>query len=533
MIQVYADDVLVYDSRLEDYALLGLTCTQGLNKGGTASIVMPQHHPAYNSFTSYKTVVTIYRDGLLLFRGRALYPMDDFYNRRTIICEGERCFLRDGVHRPYIYQDGPAAIFTAVMELYNAQVDDFKRFKVGTITATDPNNYLRMESESALSFADVIDKLVERCGGYIVFTTNAEGERVINWYAELTYRSGQVIEFGENLMDFARSSSNPDLATVIIPYGAKDETTGKRVDITSANNGLDFIQDYDAVALRGVIAKAVYWDDITTPTNLLAKAQQYLADSKLMVTSLTLSAVDLSDMDKNIDTFQVGDYIQVRSLPHGVDEPFQLTDRTYDLLNPANGKVTLGKDVATLSGADAAGDKRSASDLQRVEQNIRSNFTIDNAAAVEEVRQTLTSLIQQTSEEIKLEVSEQYATNGDLTAQVESTMTQLADSFEFMFTSLQATVDANDAEARTQFETISRYIRFEDGNIILGESGNELVLRIENDRISFLDAGAEVAYLSNQRLYVTDAHFLHSLRVGSFAWVPRANGNLSLMKVVE
>ena len=112
-------------------------------------------------------------------------------------------------------------------------------------------------------------------------------------------------------------------------------------------------------------------------------------------------------------------------------------------------------------------------------------------------------------------------------------MTQLADSFEFTFSQLQATVDANDAEARTQFETIQRYIRFEDGNIILGEAGNELTLRIENDRISFLDSGAEVAYLSNNRLYVTDGHFLQSLRVGSFAWVPRANGNLSLMKVVE
>jgi len=533
MIQVYADDLLVYDSRLEDYALLGLTVTAGLNKGGTASIVMPQHHPAYNSFTSYKTVVTIYRDGLLLFRGRALYPTDDFYNRRTITCEGERCFLRDGVIRPYIYQDGPAAIFANIIELYNAQVEEFKRFVVGTVTVTDPNNYIRLESESAEQFSDVIDKLVERCGGYIVFTTNAEGQRVIHWYESLGYQSGQVIEFGENLLDFARSSSNTDLATVIIPYGAKDETTGKRVDITSVNEGMDFIQDYDAVALRGVIAKPVYWDDIAEPSNLLAKAQQYLATSKLMITSLELSAVDLSDMDKSIDTFQVGDNIQVRSLPHGVNELFQLTERTYDLLNPEGGKVTLGKNIATLTGADAAGDKQSASNLQRVEQSIRANFAIDNAAAIEELRQTMTSLIQQTTEEIRLEVSEQYTTNGDLTSQVETIMTQLSDSFEFQFNEIQATVDANDAEARTQFETIRTYIRFEDGNIILGEVGNELTLRIENDRISFLDAGAEVAYLSNQRLYVTDAHFLNSLRVGSFAWVPRANGNLSLMKVVE
>lgn len=534
MIQIYADGVLAYDSRLEDYTLLGLTVTQSIHKAGTASIIMPQHHPAYNLYTSYKTVVTIYRDGILLFRGRALYPSDDFYNRRTIVCEGERCFLRDGCHRaPYVYQDGPANIFTQLIEMYNAQVDEFKRFVVGTVDVTDPNNYIRLENETAESFADVIDKLIERCGGYIVFTTNAAGERVINWYESLGYRSSQVIEFGENLLDFARTSSNADLATVIVPYGAKDETTGSRITIESINNGMDFIQDYDAVALRGIIVKAVYWDDITVPENLLAKAQQYLETSKMMVTSLDLSAVDLSDMDKSIDTFQVGDDIQVRSLPHGVNDIFQLTERTYDLLNPANGKVTLGKDVATLTGADAAGDKRSTSELQKVEQSIRGSFSVDNAAAIEEVRQTLTSLIQQTSEEIRLEVSEQYTSNNDLEAQVSTMMTQLSDSFEFTFTQLQATIDENDVEARTKFETLERYIRFENGNIILGEEGNELVLRIENDRISFLDAGAEVAYLSNQRLYVTDAHFLQSLRVGSFAWVPRANGNLSLMKVGE
>lgn len=534
MIQVYADNRLVYDSRLEDYGLLGLTVTMGLNKGGTASIVMPQHHPAYNDFTSYRTVVTIYRDNLLLFRGRALYPEDDFYNRRTITCEGERCFLRDGVLRaPFVYQDGPAAIFSDLIGLYNAQVDAFKRFKVGTVTVTDPNNYIRLEGENALSFADVIDKLVDRCGGYIVFTTDSAGDRVINWYEDLGYQSRQVIEFGENLLDFARSSSNSDLATVIVPYGAKDEETGQRVTIESVNDGKDYIQDEDAVALRGTIVKAVYWDDITLPENLLAKAQQYLASSKLMVTSLELTAVDLSDMDKSIDTFQVGDLIQVRSLPHGVNAAFQLTERKYDLLNPAKEKVTLGKSVATLTGSDAAGDKKGSSDLQRVEQNIRATYSQDSAAAIEEVRQTLTSLIQQTTEEIKLEVSEQYATNGEVTAQVESTMTQLADSFEFLFSSLQATVDENDVEARTQFETIQKYIRFENGDIILGEAGNQLTLRIQNDRISFLDAGAEVAYLSNNRLYVTDGHFLQSLRVGSFAFVPRANGNLSLMKVVD
>lgn len=531
MIQVYADDVTVYNSRLNDHALLGLKATAGVNKGGTAEITMPPGHPAYDSFTSYRTIVEISRDNELLFRGRALYPTDDFYNRRTITCEGERCFLRDAVMRPYLYQDTPAAIFADVIGIYNAQVEAAKQFQVGTVTVTDANDYIRLESESAVQVADTIDKLVERCGGYIVFTTNDEGLRVINWYDSLSYQSSQVIEFGENLLDFSRTQSSTDLATRIIPYGAKDEETGERVTIESVNDGLDFIEDADATALRGVIAKPVYWDDVTEPANLLTKAQQYLATSKMIITTLELSAVDLAVLDKNIDSLRVGDLIQVKSKPHGVDDNFLLRERTYNLLDPAQDKVVLGKDLTTLTGAGVAGDRDAMSQLHRTEHIIKADYQLGIAKAVEETTRTLSSLIQQTSESIMLQVSETYATNNEVQNQISTTLTQLSDSFNFEFESLKATVDENDAEARTQFETIHKYIRFVDGDILLGEEGNELTLRIENDRISFYDGGAEVAYFSNKQLYVLDGHFLNSLRIGKFAFLPRENGNLSLVKV--
>lgn len=533
MIQIFADDRLAYDSRLEDYSLLGLKVTTALSKAGTAEITMPPGHPAYGYYSSYKTIVTIYRDGRLLFRGRALYPTDDFYNRRTVTCEGERNFFRDGVIRPYMYQDGPAAIFESIIGLYNAQVEAEKHFMVGTVTVTDPNNYIRLESSRAEPFSDTINKLLDRCGGYLVFTTNENGSRVVHWLAELGYRSQQVIEFGSNLLDFRRTSANTDLATVIIPYGAQDAETGERLTIESVNSGLDFIQDYDAVALRGVIARAVYWDDVTVPENLLAKAQQYLHESRNIVTSLSLSALDLSAVDASIDDMEVGDKVRVRSKPHGIDTDFLLTERTEDLLNPAASTVTMGKDDLTLTGADAAGEYANASALKKVEQNVTANYTLGIAAAIQEVKQTLTSLIEQTAESIKLEVTDTTITGDEVSEMISTSMTQLSDSFTFLFTQLEATVDENDAANRTQFSEIQKYIRFEDGNIILGEAGNSLTLRIENDRISFLDAGAEVAYLSDQKLYVTDGHFLHGLRVGSFEAVPRANGNLSIVKVVE
>lgn len=531
MIFVSADGLTVYDSRLNDRALLGLEVTAGLNKGGAAEITMPPGHPAYDRFTMYRSIVEISRDNELLFRGRPIYPTDDNYNCRKITCEGERCFLRDAAMRPYLYQDTPAAIFADVIGIYNAQVEAAKSFQVGTVTVTDANDYVRLESEKAEQVADTIDKLVERCGGYIVFTTNTEGRRVINWYENLGYQSSQVIEFGKNLLDFSRTQSSTDLATRIIPYGAKNEETGERVTIESVNDGLDFVEDADAVALRGVIARPVYWDDVTEPTNLLRKAQQYLTTSKMIISTLELSAVDLSVLDKDIESLQVGDTVQVRSKPHNVDDGFLLQQRTYNLLDPAQDKVVLGKDLATLTGAGVAGDRDSMSELHRTEHIIRADYSLGIANAVKTTQETLFSLIQQTSDSIRSEVSETYATNDTVDSKISTTLTQLADSFNFEFEELRKVVDENDASNREQFETIRSYIRFEDGNIILGEEGNELTLRIENDRISFLDGGAEVAYFSNKQLYVTDGLFLNSLRVGAFAWLPRGNGNLSLVRV--
>lgn len=532
MIQIYTDGVLAYDSRLEEYDLLGLQITTGVNKGGSASIVMPPQHPAYDSYHSFKTIVEIYRDNVLLFRGRPLYPTDDFWNRRTITCEGERCFLRDAVSRPHEYQDTPANVFTDVINEYNTQVDEAKRFVVGTITVTDPNDYIRLFMENAEQLSDTVDKLVERCGGVIVFTTNSADQRVINWYASSDYQSNQTIEFGENLLDFNRSA-NTDLATRIIPYGAEDEETGERITIKSVNDGVDFVEDAEAIALRGIITKPIFWDDVTEPANLKTKALQYLAGSKMVVTALKLSAVDLAATGQNFNNFRAGDNAHVISKPHGVDDWLLLEELTEDLLDPSASTVTLGKNYASLTGADVAGDRETKSDLQRTERSVRADYTRDVAAAVSDATASLMSLIQQTEEAITSMVSETYATNDELQSLISTQITQLSDSVTINFEQLQAIVDENDAEARTQFQTWRQYIRFENGNIILGEEGNEITLRIENDRISFLGDGVEVAYFSNKKLYVTDGEYLNSLKLGKFAFIPRDNGNLSFKKVVD
>ena len=93
--------------------------------------------------------------------------------------------------------------------------------------------------------------------------------------------------------------------------------------------------------------------------------------------------------------------------------------------------------------------------------------------------------------------------------------------------------DINNLENSTNenFENIRKYIRFKDGNIILGVEGNIITLKIKNDRISFLENTYEVAYFANNKLYVLDAEFINSIIIGNFGFIPRKNGHLSFRKV--
>lgn len=538
MIQIYADGNLIYDSRLrtpgKDYTLLGLTTTTAENKGGTATIIMPPGHPTYSALTEYRSIVEFYRDGKLRFRGRALTATDNFLNQRTWNLEGELCLFQDSVARPYLYQDTPANIFTAVVEEHNAQMDDpVKQFRVGEITVVDDNDYVRLESEKAGQTLEVLEKLLERCGGMFVFTTAEDGARVINWYADPGYRSDQVIEFGENLMDFARDGASTDLATVIVPYGATDSETGETVTIASVNGGSDYLEDAEAKALRGTIIRPVYWDDVTEPANLLRKAQAWLVEHRNIVTTLLLTALDLSHLNKTIESYQVGDTIRVRSKPHAVDEDFRLTEHTENWLQPEQSSITLGKSHSTLTGADVAGDTQSLSELQKTTRQIRAEYTLNTATAIAETERLLRSLIEQTSESIRLEVGAEYTTNEELTSAISTSMTQLADSFTFEFSQLQAVVDANGATVENRFTELYSYIRMEGGALTFGSNENGITLTLENDMIVFKKNGVQFGWWDGVDFHTGNivVEVNERAQFGNFAAIPRSNGSLSWLKV--
>ena len=158
----------------------------------------------------------------------------------------------------------------------------------------------------------------------------------------------------------------------------------------------------------------------------------------------------------------------------------------------------------------------------------------DTSEVIYNIEQNIEASLVKTDEDITAKVAEKYYLKEDTDALISVVATeveQTKNSFDITFTQFSQDIESVVSKTDAEFEEIKRYIRFIDGKILLGEVGNELELEISNNRISFLQDGAEVAYFSNRKLYVTDTQILHSLQLGSFAFMPRANGNLSFKRI--
>lgn len=531
MYKIYADKTLIYDSTLEDYAITKGTITKEVNKSGSFVFTIYKDHPYYNLIERLKTIITVYKRDSLIFRGRVISDKIGFQNDKTYTCEGELSFLVDSIQRPYTFTGSPKDLLIKFIESHNSQVESEKQFQIGDITVEDPNDYINRSNTSYEdTLTNINNRLIKTLNGYLHVTRDAENVPYLNYFADYPYESHQTIEFGENLLNFTKTNTGEDIATAIIPLGKKtgEGEEAKPLTIESVNDGLDYIYDEKGVEKYGWIFKVVTWDDVTLPENLLQKARAYLVESINQNITIELTAIDLSLMDKSIDDFQMGDYIRITSEPHNMDDKLLLKKQTIDLLKPDNNKITLGYTYSSFTDTTVSALGQSSSIVQKVEY-IENNYAVNTIMQSE--METLRSLIEQTSESITTEVLGEFVSNDVLQSQLSTLFTQLNDSFEFMFQTLSSTVDEHDIEAREQYNEIMKYIRFIDGNIILGESGNELILKIQNNRISFLDNDVEVAYLSNNKLYVTDAEILKSLQIGNFAYLPRDNGNLSFKKV--
>lgn len=543
MYKVYCDDYLIYDTKVESLKIFSAKLELELNKTGSFDFSIFPSHPYFDKLKRLKSIITVYQDDYLLFRGRILNDEQGFYNEKQVSCEGELAFLLDSVQRPYDFLSGDnyttvEKLFAFYINNHNSQVDEAHKFKVGNITVEDPNNYVvRSDSQYLTTWESINQKLINSYGGYLWVRHEADGN-YIDYLADFDTVSSQTVEFGKNLLSLNKITKGEDIATAIIPLGAKlqDEEgndTEFRLTISEINEGVDYVYNEEAVNEYGWIFKTVIWDDVTVPANLKRKAEEYLSNAMNLVVTIELDAVDLSMMNTEISAFKMGNYIRVITSPHSLNSSFLVKKLSIDLLNPQSNKLTLGTTYSTFT-EQTSGNNKSVEGLIVQIEKVSADYTLNEAklneiqSAIADLTEKMTSEISQMSEQIILSVDKNVylkEETNELISYLEILLRQTKNEFQFQLNQVNTSI-----QDVARFNEISKYLRFENGNIILGNTGNEFTMKIENNKISFLDGNKELAYFKNQKFYMTDGEF-NSFRVGDYAFVPRVNGNLSFKKV--
>lgn len=561
MYKIFCDGNLIHDDALESLRVLNPKYKGELNKTGSFTFQIRPDHPYYSLIYRMKSMITVYQDNYILFRGRVLNDEIGFRNEKDIECEGELSFLLDSIVRPYEYSGSVSGFFTKLINDHNAQVQADHKFTVGQITVTDSNGTISRSSEGyEKTWKTLNDKLIKLLGGY-VWIRHENGVNYIDYLTDFNVLSSQTVEFGKNLVDLKKERRGEEIITALIPIG-KDGLT-----IDAVNDGKDYVYNAEAVSKYGWIFATNEWKDVTVATNLKTKGQNYLDSNVLETQTIELSASDLSGIGYNVSAFHLGTYVKVKTAPHGIDDNFLVNKIDIDLMNPANNKLSLGATGKTISdfttevssgvkgdkgdpGKDAAiqsdtepSDKtymwldisEDPPVLKRYNsENETWDIVNDQAQILLDLEERTQSSINSTSDSIMTRVSEEYYLKGEtdqIVSELSSSFEQTARGFEMQFSSLTSDITNVSENADDRFTEISKYIRFVNGTIVLGESGSELTLKIENDKIVFLQNNAEVAYFTDNKLFVTDGEFTNSMQLGNFAFFPRTNGNLSFKKV--
>ena len=244
----------------------------------------------------------------------------------------------------------------------------------------------------------------------------------------------------------------------------------------------------------------------------------------------------------------------VSYVPFTVTIPRTLKIRAGDIImiQDSNGKVfdtiVMKMSVSGVGVTLASTGDKSYGTNAAVSSERYSNLTgkvLELSKTVEGLSVTNKSLdgkfsaLEQTVTDFKTTVSDTYVTTSDLGKYKEEVSTefrQTKDSYDFEFKKTSEAIDGVSEDVKAEREERTSYIRFEDGNIILGRSGSNILLIQKNDRISFVrnvSGQPEVAWFADDVLHVTEGEFTVQLGIGKFGFRPGANGNLSFKKVVD
>lgn len=141
MYTVKIDDETLYIPGDKNFAITSPVLDLVLGGSGSFNFTIPKTNPRYDVVYNRKSMVSVFRDGKEIFYGEVRSQDKDFMGNKKVSCVGVLGYLADSIQPQKEYHNqSPRQMLSAFITEHNAHVEDRKKFIVGSVTVTDPND---------------------------------------------------------------------------------------------------------------------------------------------------------------------------------------------------------------------------------------------------------------------------------------------------------------------------------------------------------------------------------------------------------
>ena len=350
--------------------ILSGTITQAQNAINEFTFTMPMQNSLYQKLVPFQSIIQVVNlyDDEIEFEGRVLTISNKMTSTgfvQEVVCEDFLSFLHDSTqHYQKLKNTGAEAYLREILNQHNAQVEDYKRIYLGSVTVkslTDkPWRYLGYES----TWDTIRERIIANIGGYLTLRRASDGF-YLDWTSSIGKNQESPIQLGRNIKSASREISFDGIATQIMPIGADEENsqnqssdnkeeqgsdvTRKQIDISSVNGGKIWLEDPELVAKFGIIRKPVIWTEIDNAQVLKNRGLQYLKNQKIALAKWTVSAVERYLIDSRYVKFKIGNTHPILNAPLSGVETLQIIEKKIDILNPQSVDLVIGSRSQSLS----------------------------------------------------------------------------------------------------------------------------------------------------------------------------------------
>lgn len=241
----YGDEVL-FQPGDDERQIYGASISQAADGVSTFTFTMPPTHPMSKSVILHDVanLVEVSFDGKPLFTGIITAKSTDLHLQTTVTCKSELVLLDWVLVR---YRPTGRSAATALAELLSmyenyinytpGEHNDLMAFAVdpqseaGSIGYVDPssgNIVVDAEAKTPTSILGIIQaSILEPYGAFIRLRRDASGRRLVGLFPNAPDTSTQVVQLGENLLDYSYTESDEGMYNACVPVGGSvDERTG-------------------------------------------------------------------------------------------------------------------------------------------------------------------------------------------------------------------------------------------------------------------------------------------------------------------